>query len=130
MMKKKTKVTWIVVIAIILMIPVGLGGYIYIRNVKMHNEMVKIVKKHENLFTEYMQDKEVDTYHRVKSVTIEYDKLSHNPMGGIMVGGYVNDNKKIGFQLQLDKDNIGGKDRIEVTGGTMDVLLSDLVENK
>lgn len=63
-------------------VPAGVVGYFYLENQRMKTEMVKIVKDHHQMLLDYLQSKQLDPNHRVHSLTIEYDKTEHNPMGG------------------------------------------------
>lgn len=89
-----------------------------------HENMVRIVKKHRQDI--YQAVKADDKYHRIQKITLRYDTVQHNPMGGIMIQGYVNDNKKFDFQVSLEKDN--GK--IECYENMEDEGLSDFLCRK
>ena len=109
-------------------VPAGIGGYFYLENQRMKTEMVKIVKDHHQLLLDYMQSKEIDPHRRVKTVTIEYDETRHNPGGGIIVDGFINKDKNLSFELGIDKDNLDGKEIMEVTGGGLSEKLSTFLE--
>ncbi|MFK5705555.1 DUF1310 family protein [Ligilactobacillus sp. LYQ139] len=67
-----------------------------------HENMVRIVKAHEDVVDKWLLKD--DKKKQVKIITIEYDKLDHNPMGGIDIYGYVNGDKKLEFNATLDKE--------------------------
>lgn len=113
-MKKKYK-RIIITISVIVGLLFSGWGVITIHSEAMHAEMMRIVKKHQDVIFDWIRNAEKDDYHRdVQTITIQYNKLDHNPMGGIDVYGYVNHNKKQTFCVTLDKSN--GK--YEVDGGT------------
>ncbi|ARY92248.1 MULTISPECIES: DUF1310 family protein [Lacticaseibacillus] len=111
-------------------VPAGVVGYFYLENQRMKTEMVKIVKDHHQLLLDYMQSKEIDPHHRVKTVTVYYDKTEHNPMGSIMIYGYVNGNKKYDVSFDMDKVDIGGVDKIRVDSADYSMDLLDFLEGK
>ena len=66
-------------------------------------EMIKIAKAHQK-----EMDEEVrygDKNHHIKTITYEWDKIQKNPMGGFIVYGYVNDDKKLNIAIIVDKVN-------------------------
>lgn len=84
-----------------------------------NNEMVEEVKNNRKVVEKFVRDG--DDHNKIKTITIEYGKLSHNPMGGIDVPGFVNGNKKLSFEYNIDKDNDETSKtygKIVATGGT------------
>ncbi|KAB1971296.1 MULTISPECIES: DUF1310 family protein [Lacticaseibacillus] len=118
------------VLLVVCAVPVGIGGYFYLENQRMKTEMVKIVKDHHQLLLDYMQNKENDPYHRVKTLTIEYGKTEHSPMGGIIIYGYVNGNRKYDVSFIIDKDDIGGVEKIRVSSSTTSMDLERMLGNE
>ena len=106
-------------------VPAGVVGYFYLENQRMKTEMVKIVKDHHQELMNYMQGKQVDPHHRVKTFTVEYEKTEHSPMGGIMVYGYVNHNKKYAVSLMLDKEDVDDRDKLEVVSSSTTIALEE-----
>ena len=46
-----------------------------------------------------------DKDHHIKTITYEWNTVKHNPMGGFMLNGYVNGDKKLFVRLMIDKVN-------------------------
>ena len=63
---------------------------------EQHQEMVAFVKENRHLLDDY--------FSKADTVTIEYDKLKLNPMGGVDVQGYLNNDPKLDFWLNLNED--------------------------
>lgn len=57
--------------------------------------MVTFVKKHYKVIENDLRESDKNNF--IKSITIDYGTIDHNPMGGIDVGGYVNENKSLKF---------------------------------
>ena len=87
---KKHLPKWAVVLLILL--PLLLAGGItlgvHMHQEQQHQEMVAFVKENRQL---------IDDYFPRAKVTIDYDSLMQNPMGGIIVKGYLNGDKKLSF---------------------------------
>ena len=78
-----------------------IGGYKVMKQIE-HNEMVKIVKSEEaeKIFKNRLKridSKAFEQDGNIKTYKINYESVTHNPMGGIMVSIYVNDNKNYIF---------------------------------
>lgn len=75
-------------------------------DVKMHShlnskqEMNAIVKENKKLIERTVHS--YDTGNKIHSVEIDYEKTEHNPMGGIIVCGYINNNEKLTYVSELD----------------------------
>lgn len=88
--------------------------------------MVKAVYKHRDAVEAYIKDD--DKYHRVKSIQIDKKSIEHNPMGGYNVSGYVNHDKKMTYNVTIDKNN--DSEKVEWSSGTMSLELEGLLETK
>ncbi|WEV56440.1 DUF1310 family protein [Ligilactobacillus acidipiscis] len=116
-MKKKTKVIlWSIVLAVILIGGMIEGGKYYMdrKEEQQHEEMVAYVKKYRGVIEDDLKRSDKNNF--IKSITIDYDKVQHNPMEGIDVEGYVNDNKTLDFDGGIDKETIEGKEKVVSTG--------------
>ena len=93
---KKHLPKWAVVLLILL--PLLLAGGItlgvHMHQQQQHQEMVAFVKENETIVFEY--------FHKAKSVTLNYDTVQLNPMGGVDFSGYLDDDPKLKFYTNLD----------------------------
>lgn len=111
-MNKKKKI-WLGIILTLCLIGIialiGIGGKIYMdkKYEAQQQAAIEVVKENENLIKDNVHHD--DKYKRVNSITIDYDTVKINPMGGIMVDGYVNDNKKLIFYAMLEVREKTGK---------------------
>ena len=67
--------------------------------------MIKIAKDHQKEMDESVRYGDKD--HHIKTITYEWNTVKHNPMGGFMLDGYVNDDKSLNFQVSFDKNDSG-----------------------
>ena len=97
--EKKHLPKWTVVLLNLL--PILLAGGItlgvHMHQEQQHQEMVAFVKEHKYLVDEH--------FSKADSVTINYDSLAVNPMGGIDFTGYLNGDKKLDFSTNIDYYN-------------------------
>lgn len=91
---------------------------------KEHARMVEIVKENKGLVDDFI--KTGDNYHQIKSVEINYNDLEINPMSGIDISAYVNNDKSLYFTTVIDKN---GKDFI-TGGGVISEKLDNLLNTK
>ncbi|BDR59434.1 DUF1310 family protein [Xylocopilactobacillus apicola] len=82
---------------------------------EFHEEMVKEVKKNEKSIEEFIRTDDKNKV--VKTVTIDYDSIEHNPMGGIMVRCYVNGDKSLRFSVTISNYYIEDKREYSFSGG-------------
>ncbi|BDR59433.1 hypothetical protein XA3_18740 [Xylocopilactobacillus apicola] len=94
---------------------------------EFHEEMVKEVKKNEKSIEELVRNR--DDNKVVKTVTIDYDSIEHNPMGGIMVRCYVNGDKSLRFSVTISKDYIEDKREYSFSGGISSKLYDLMTED-
>ncbi len=105
-MKKKTKIILIVVGAFFALI--AIVGVFNVGKVKPMSEkeyMIKFAKEHQKKMDEQLRHGDKD--HHIKTIIYEWDTVKHNPMGGIMIKGYVNHNKDLDFELIFEKNSDG-----------------------
>ncbi|MGX5378036.1 DUF1310 family protein [Ligilactobacillus sp. LYQ135] len=106
-MKKRTKITLIVVGAFVALIAiVGVSNVRKVKPMSEKEEMIKIAKEHQKEMDEAVRYGDKD--HHIKSITYEWDTVKKNPMGGFMLNGYVNDDRNLDFGMALRSDD-GGK---------------------
>lgn len=123
-MNKKIKIWMGIIVTIIL---IGTGGKIYIdkKAAKEHAILVEIVKEHENLVKQDLHRD--DKYHRIKSITVDYNTIELNPMNGIQFRGIVNNNKKLYFVAMIYEEDSG---KFESAGTDLSGDLDYLLEKK
>ncbi|UQS84267.1 DUF1310 family protein [Bombilactobacillus thymidiniphilus] len=106
---------WLIIGSVLMIIGLIIGG-IHLeeqRQAEFKQEMIKQVKEHDQVWIDFL--KSFDDNHKIKKITVDYDSVTHNPMGGIDFAGYVNDNKKLQFQANLDKMSEDGHDKYEAS---------------
>ena len=105
-MKKKTKIILIVTGVIVVLIAiVGVSNVGKVKPMSEKEYMIKVAKEHQKEMDE--QVRYGDKGHHIKTITYEWDTVKHNPMGGFMLDGYVNDDKSLNFQVCFDKNDDG-----------------------
>ncbi|WP_244056633.1 DUF1310 family protein [Ligilactobacillus pabuli] len=127
-MKRKTKIVLLSVVITIALIVSLIGGGKYYMNQRaehQHEEMVAYVKQYQRVIENDLR--ESDKNHFIKSITINYNTIKHNPMGGIDVTGYVNGDKKLVFHSGIDKYIIENKEKIETDGVGITSKLAELM---
>ena len=127
-MKRKTKIVFLSIVAVIVVITGGVAGGKYYMDKKeeqQHAEMVTFVKKHYKVIEDDLR--ESDRNELITKISINYSTVEHNPMGGIDVRGYVNNDKSLEFDTIIDKENVAGKSKIEVTNMTVSSKLDKLL---
>lgn len=127
-MKKTLKIISVVLISILVVTALAIGGYKIMTQIE-HNEMVKIVKSEEARKVYEEQLKFIDSAAFTEKGIIQSYKINsfeHNPMGGIIVYLYVNNNKKYKVTVFLGKN----QGKIEGEGGSWSPELDKLVKKK
>lgn len=79
------------------------GGGLTLNHIIQKEEMIKIAKEHKKEMDEEVRYGDKD--HHIKTITYEWNTVKHNPMGGFMLNGYVNGDKKLFVRLMIDKVN-------------------------
>ena len=110
----------LVSLGVLLILFIGGLGKMYLNEQKLHKEMINVVKSEEakqvfeaglkNLDANALTEKGI-----IKSYTIDYESIEHNPMGGIMVTIYINDDKRLSLQTIINKESNGN---LKGSGGT------------
>ncbi|MQS53365.1 DUF1310 family protein [Companilactobacillus mishanensis] len=127
-MSKKRKITLLTVLAIILVIVIGGIGMKMRLDATEKEKMVTVVKANKHLiYDDFLSD--IDKYHKINSVQVDYSTVKANPMGGIDVKGYVNKNTSLSFQTGFDSPDGDGTD-VELSASVFSKKLDDFVSNK
>ena len=124
-MKKGLKI----LIGILLLIGIGIGGFAYMQH-KEHEKMVTIATSQEarKVSEDYFKqlDSEALTAQgKIRTYEINENDLEYNPMGGIMVRLYINDNPKIDVQIGIVRNQ---NNELEVFGATSSPEFGELLE--
>ncbi|EGP4780290.1 DUF1310 family protein [Enterococcus faecium] len=132
-MKKKN---WWLIPLIGLLVLLGIGGKLVINQQKetekLQEEMIEIVKSEEakQVVEEGLKNldpKALTPEGVIQSYEIDYNSIVHNPMGGINVTVYVNNNKSLYIRKTLNKSN---NLPIEGGGGGYSSELDNLLKEK
>ena len=131
-MNTTLKIVGIVMASVLAIGILIIGGYKIMKQIE-HNEMVKIVKSEEaeKIFKNRLKRIDSKAFEQdgiIKTYKINYESVTHNPMGGIMVSIYVNDNKNYIFSFTLNKDSNTGK--LISEGGVNDPTIIKRVEKR
>ena len=124
-MKKGLKI----IIGILLIIGIGIGGFAYMQH-KEHEKMVAIATSEEakKVYEEYLKkldDEALTDQGKIRKYEIDENDLEYNPMGGIMVRLYINDNPKIDVQIGIVRNQ---NNELEVFGATRSPEFGELLE--
>ena len=129
---KSLKIVGIVLASLLVIIGLSIGGYKVMKQVE-HNEMVRIVESEEanQIFINRLKRIDPKAFEPdgvIKNYAINYESIASNPMGGIMVSIYVNDNKDYIFSFTLNK-NFNTK-KLTSEGGVNDPTIMKKVEER
>ncbi|GBG95172.1 hypothetical protein LFYK43_16310 [Ligilactobacillus salitolerans] len=127
-MKKKTKIILSsIIMVVVLIFGVIAGGKYYLnqKEEQQHEEMVSYVKKYHSVIEDDLRESDKKNF--IKKITIDYSSVEHNPMGGIDVEGYVNSDKSLRFDTNIDKVSVDGKIKVESTNMGISTKLDDLL---
>jgi hypothetical protein len=124
-MKKGLKI----IIGVLLVIGIGIGGFAYMQH-KEHEKMVAIATSEEakKVYEEYLKkldDEALTDQGKIRKYEIDENDLEYNPMGGIMVRLYINDNPKIDVQIGIVRNQ---NNELEVFGVTSSPEFGELLE--
>ena len=129
---KSLKIIGIILASLLVIVGLSIGGYKVMKKVE-HDEMVRIVESEEakqifrNRLTR-IDPKAFEPDGVIKTYAINYESIASNPMGGIMVSIYVNDNKDYIFSFTLNK-NFNTK-KLTSEGGVTDPTIMKKVEER
>ena len=129
---KSLKIVGIVLVSLLVIIGLSIGGYKVMKQVE-HDEMVRIVESEEanQIFINRLKRIDPKAFEPdgvIKNYAINYESIASNPMGGIMVSIYVNDNKDYIFSFTLNK-NFNTK-KLTSEGGVNDPTIMKKVEER
>ncbi len=129
---KSLKIVGIVLASLLVIIGLSIGGYKVMKQVE-HDEMVGIVESEEanQIFINRLKRIDPKAFEPdgvIKNYAINYESIASNPMGGIMVSIYVNDNKDYIFSFTLNK-NFNTK-KLTSEGGVNDPTIMKKVEER
>ena len=129
---KSLTIVGIVLASLLVIIGLSIGGYKVMKQVE-HDEMVRIVESEEanQIFINRLKRIDPKAFEPdgvIKNYAINYESIASNPMGGIMVSIYVNDNKDYIFSFTLNK-NFNTK-KLTSEGGVNDPTIMKKVEER
>ena len=122
---KKKKVNWtaitvtaLVILGLVLGIKTIRGIIVYHEEkIKQHEELVGLVKEETPKIKRYVHKQ--DQRNAIKTITIEYQKTHMTPMYEIEIEGYINNDKKLGFEVDADTETEGVKLSLDGFGCSM-----------
>lgn len=126
---KKPKKSMIILFSILAVIGIAVGGY-SMHQYQKKQEMIAIATSDEakKVYENHMKANDPKALTEdgiIKSCDIDTETLEYNPMGGLMVRIYFNDDKELDFHFGLIKDNSGN---YESYGYTVSPKLSSMLK--
>ena len=126
---KKTKKSMIVLFSILAVIGITIGGW-SMHQYQKKQEMIAIATSDEakKVYENHMKANDPKALTEdgiIKSYDIDTETLEYNPMGGLMVRIYFNNDKELDFNFGLIKDNSGN---YESYGYTVSPKLSSMLK--
>ena len=126
---KKTKKSMIVLFSILAVIGITIGGW-SMHQYQKKQEMIAIATSDEakKVYENHMRANDPKALTEdgiIKSYDIDTETLEYNPMGGLMVRIYFNNDKELDFHFGLIKDNSGN---YESYGYTVSPKLSSMLK--
>ena len=126
---KKTKKSMIILFSILAVIGITIGGC-SMHQYQKNQEMIAIATSDEakKVYENHMKANDPKALTEdgiIKSYDIDTETLEYNPMGGLMVRIYFNDDKELDFHFGLIKDNSGN---YESYGYTVSPKLSSMLK--
>lgn len=101
-------VTTLIIVGLVLGIKITRGVIEYHEEkIEQHEEAIRLVKEETPKIKRYIHKQ--DDRHAIKTITIQYRKTYVTPMDFIEIDGYVNGNKKLGFEVDADATTEGEK---------------------
>ena len=126
---KKTKKSMIILFSILAVIGITVGGW-SMHQYQKKQEMIAIATSDEakKVYENHMKANDPKALTEdgiIKSYDIDTETLEYNPMGGLMVRIYFNNDKELDFHFGLIKDNSGN---YESYGYTVSPKLSSMLK--
>lgn len=126
---KKPKKSMIILISILAVIGIAVGGW-SMHQYQKKQEMIAIATSDEakKVYENHMKANDPKALTEdgiIKSYDIDTETLEYNPMGGLMVRIYFNNDKELDFHFGLIKDNSGN---YESYGYTVSPKLSSMLK--
>ena len=126
---KKPKKSMIILISILAVIGITIGGC-SMHQYQKKQEMIAIATSDEakKVYENHMKANDPKALTEdgiIKSYDIDTETLEYNPMGGIMVRIYFNNDKELDFHFGLIKDNSGN---YESYGYTVSPKISSMLK--
>ncbi len=126
---KKSKKSMIILISILAVIGITVGGC-NMHQYQKKQEMIAIATSDEakKVYENHMRANDPKALTEdgiIKSYDIDTETLEYNPMGGLMVRIYFNNDKELDFHFGLIKDNSGN---YESYGYTVSPKLSSMLK--
>ena len=126
---KKPKKSMIILFSILTVIGITIGGW-SMHQYQKKQEMIAIATSDEakKVYENHMKANDPKALTEdgiIKSYDIDTETLEYNPMGGIMVRIYFNNDKELDFHFGLIKDNSGN---YESYGYTVSPKLSSMLK--
>lgn len=126
---KNPKKSMIILISILAVIGIAVGGR-SMHQYQKKQEMIAIATSDEakKVYENHMRANDPKALTEdgiIKSYDIDTETLEYNPMGGLMVRIYFNDDKELDFHFGLIKDNSGN---YETYGYTVSPKLSSMLK--
>ncbi len=126
---KKPKKSMIILFSILAVIGITIGGW-SMHQYQKKQEMIAIATSDEakKVYENHMKANDPKALTEdgiIKSYDIDTETLEYNPMGGLMVRIYFNNDKELDFHFGLIKDNSGN---YESYGYTVSPKLSSMLK--
>ena len=126
---KTSKKSMIILFSILAVIGIAVGGY-SMHQYQKKQEMIAIATSDEakKVYENHMKANDPKALTEdgiIKSYDIDTETLEYNPMGGLMVRIYFNNDKELDFHFGLIKDNSGN---YESYGYTVSPKLSSMLK--
>ncbi|MHC5216617.1 DUF1310 family protein [Enterococcus sp. LJL128] len=99
--RKIRKSVFFKLIGLVSLIIIGLGVKWYMDEKQFQDEMIKVVKENKSLVEASLDRR--DKLSKINTVEFDYSTVKHNPMGGIMVKGYINNDEDLSFSAGFRK---------------------------
>ena len=125
---KTSKKSMIILFSILAVIGITIGGW-SMHQYQKKQEMIAIATSDEakKIYEEYMKKKDPKAFTKegiIRDYVIDNESLYYNPMGGLEVRVYVNDEKDLCFQFGIVRNSEG---KLEPSGYTYSGELSKLL---